>query len=205
MSAETKQETKAPYVYHPDVCEEWNKNIDFVMFTEEQIKAKVRELGAKITEDYKGKKPVMVGLLTGAFVFYADLLRTVALQYEVDFMVVSSYGSATTTSGSIKMKKDMSIDPHGRDILIIEDLIDTGHTLKWLLQHFALKGANSVNICCLLDKKSRRSVQVDVKYVGFECPDYFIVGYGMDFANEYRCLPFIAVLKPEAYASVASH
>lgn len=132
-------------------------------------------------------------------VFLADLLRQFTIPYKVDFMVVSSYGSETTSSGSIRLRKDMALDPSGKDLLIIEDLIDTGNTLQWILNHLKGKGCASIKICCLLDKKERRTTPVAVDYVGFECPDEFIVGYGMDYAEDYRCLPFIGVLKTEAF------
>ena len=137
------------------------------------------ELAAEITRDYAGRKILCVGLLSGCFVFLSDLLRQFLTPYEVDFMVVSSYGHGTETSGSVKLKKDMSIDPKGRDVLIIEDLIDTGTTLAWIVSHLKTKGCASVRLCCLLDKVSRRKAQVHVDYVGFECPDEFVVGYGM--------------------------
>jgi len=160
-----------------------------------------RELAAEISRDYAGRKVLCVGLLTGCFVFLSDLLRSLLVAYEVDFMVVSSYGSGTTSSGSVKMKKDMSIDPKGRDVLIIEDLIDTGKTLEWIVAHLKTKGVESVRLCCLLDKKERRTANVHVDYVGFTCPDEFVVGYGMDFAEQYRCLPFVGVLAPHAYGA----
>jgi len=200
--------TKQPYehgISTHGVPDAWGKNIGHILFTEEQIQQKVQELASTISTHYNnrpaGSKPILcVGLLTGAFIFVADLLRRLTVPYEVDFMVVSSYGSGTTSSGSVKLKKDMSIDPHGRDVLIIEDLIDTGHTLAWLENHIKGKKVTSLKLCTLLDKVSRREADVPVDYVGFECPDEFVVGYGMDFAEEYRCMPCIGVLKPEAYA-----
>lgn len=141
------------------------------------------ELAAEIGRDYAGRKVLCVGLLTGCFVFLSDLLRHLLVPYQVDFMVVSSYGAATTSSGSVKLKKDMSIDPKGRDVLIIEDLIDTGTTLEWIVAHLKTKGCASVRLCCLLDKVSRRTAKVHVDYVGFVCPDEFVIGYGMDFAG----------------------
>jgi len=183
------------------VCDEWSKNIKVVLFGEDQIQRKVRELAAEISRDYAGRKILCVGLLTGCFVFLADLLRHVLVPYEVDFMVVSSYGHSTTSSGSIKLKKDMAIDPKGRDVIIIEDLIDTGTTLEWIVAHLKTKAASSVRLVCLLDKVSRRKAQVHVDYVGFVCPDEFVVGYGMDFADQYRCMPFVGVLAPHAYGA----
>lgn len=132
-------------------------------------------------------------------VFLADLLRHFTIPYKVDFMVVSSYGAATTSSGSIRLNKDMGLDASGMDVLIIEDLIDTGNTLHWIQNHLKSKGCASIKICCLLDKKERRTVPITADYVGFECPDEFIVGYGMDYGEDYRCLPFIGVLKSKAF------
>lgn len=132
-------------------------------------------------------------------VFLADLLRHFTIPYKVDFMVVSSYGAATTTSGSIRLKKDMSLDANGMDVLIIEDLIDTGKTLHWMQNHLKDRGCASIKICCLLDKEERRTVPITVDYVGFKCPDEFVVGYGMDYAEDYRCLPFVGVLKSSAF------
>lgn len=176
-------------------CPEWQKNITKVLFTEEQIDKRVRELANEINTKYNGKKLLCVGLLNGAFVFVANLLKHLNIQYEVDFMVVSSYGSGTVSSGSPKLKKDMSINPHNRHILIIEDIVDTGTTLAWLQEHLNNKHCASVDVCCLLDKKVARTSEVKLDYIGFECGNEFVVGYGMDFNNEYRCLPYIAVLK----------
>lgn len=181
------------------ICPEWAGNIKQILFPEAVIQEKVKEMAKKISEDYKGKRVLCVGLLTGAFVFLTDLLRHFTVPYEVDFMVVSSYGRGTTSSGSVKLKKDLSIDPQGRDILIIEDLIDTGNTLSWIKEHLKVKQCKSVKICCLLDKKARRTAAVDVDYVGFECPDEFVIGYGMDYADEYRCIPFVGILKEQCY------
>eukprot|EP00455_Lapot_gusevi_P034018 TRINITY_DN373_c0_g1_i1.p1 TRINITY_DN373_c0_g1~~TRINITY_DN373_c0_g1_i1.p1 ORF type:complete len:246 (+),score=91.04 TRINITY_DN373_c0_g1_i1:68-805(+) len=178
---------------------EWSRNIKTVLFSEDMIQRKVRELAAQISRDYAGKTIIAVGLLSGAFVFVADLLRNMNIAYEVDFMAVSSYGAGTTTSGSVKLKKDVSIDPRNRHVLIIEDLIDTGRTLQWIKDYFHSKNCASVALCCLLDKRARREVDVHVDYIGYECPDEFVVGYGMDFANQYRCCPFVGVLRPEAY------
>jgi hypoxanthine phosphoribosyltransferase len=173
----------------------WASTIKQILFPESVIQSKVKELAELISKDYAGKNVLCVGLLTGAFIFLSDLLRHLTIPYQVDFMVVSSYGHGTTSSGSVKLKKDLSIDPKGRDILIIEDLIDTGNTLKWIREHLKTKHPNSVKMVCLLDKKARRTVEVEVEYVGLECPDEFVVGYGMDYADDYRCLPFVGVLK----------
>lgn len=195
------QPTKPTQQQLNKVCDEWAGNIKVVLFGEDQIQRKVREMAQEISRDYAGRKVLCVGLLTGCFVFLADLLRQFLVPYEVDFMVVSSYGHSTSTSGSVKLKKDMSIDPRGRDVLIIEDLIDTGTTLEWIVAHLKTKGCASVRLACLLDKASRRKANVHVDYVGFSCPDEFVVGYGMDFADQYRCLPFVGVLAPHAYGA----
>lgn len=150
---------------------------------------------------------LLVGLLNGCFIFFADLLRELTIPYEVDFMAVSSYGREASSSGNVKMKKDISIDPFERHVVIVEDLIDTGNTLAWIRDHLASKQCASVRLCCLLDKSCRRlpHLKVDgashlpIDFCGFDVPDHFVVGYGMDFAEQYRCLPYIAVLKPEAY------
>jgi hypoxanthine phosphoribosyltransferase len=126
--------------------------------------------------------------------FMADLMRTIGVEYEIDFMSVSSYGFGTQTSGSVKIKKDLSVDPFGKHVLIIEDLIDTGTTLSWIKEYLRSKNCASVAMCCLLDKKARRTTDVFVDYVGWECPDEFVVGYGMDFAGTYRCMPFVGIL-----------
>ena len=155
---------------------EWAEKVGKVLFTAEQIQTRVRELAATICKKYEGKSILAVGLLNGAFVFVSDLLRHFTVPYAVDFMVVSSYGHGTTSSGSIKLKKDLSIDPRGKHVLIIEDLIDTGNTLAWIRNHLKTKECASVELVCLLDKTTRRTTKVDVEYVGFTCPDEFVVG-----------------------------
>lgn len=180
-------------------------NIGKVLFTEQQIQQRVRELAEEISRDYVGKDVLIVGLLKGAFLVVADLARNLTIENQVDFMVCSSYGAGTTSSGSIKLKKDIGIDPKGRNVIVVEDLIDTGTTLAWLKQHLLSKDVASLKICCLLDKTARRTSDVQVDYVGWECPDEFVVGYGMDFAEQYRTLPFVGVLKPEAYGAGEGH
>lgn len=170
-----------------------------ILFTDAEIQNQVQKLAQQICRDYQGRRVICIGLLNGALVFLADLLRHFTIPYKVDFMVLSSYGSSTISSNSIRLKKDISLDPAGADVLIIEDLIDTGNTLQWIQNHLKSKGCASVKICCLLDKTERRMVPIAVDYVGFECPDEFVVGYGMDYAEEYRCLPFIGVLKSRAF------
>lgn len=179
---------------------QWASQIKQILFTEDEIQTKIREMAARISKDYAGKSLVVVGLLKGAFVFLTEMVKHFTVPYEIDFMVVSSYGKGTT-SGNVKLKKDLSIDPSGRHILILEDLIDTGKTLNWICNHLRSKHAASIKIGVLLDKSYNRSKHVKVHYAGFDCPNAFVVGLGMDFAEHYRGLPFVGVLKPEAYIS----
>ena len=175
------------------------QDIERVLFSEEELKRRVAELGARINEDYAGKKLILIGVLRGSFIFVADLVRQLNLPCTVDFMAVSSYGTGTTSSGQVRIVKDLSEDIAGRDVLVVEDIMDTGHTLSYLLQYLKDKGAASVRLCTLLDKPSRRTVPVEIQYCGFTIPDYFVVGYGLDYAEQYRSLPYIGVLKPCVY------
>jgi hypoxanthine phosphoribosyltransferase len=183
------------------VPKEYANEINLVLFTEKQIQNRVRELADQISQDYAGKNILICGLLKGAFLLVADLSRRLRVKNQVDFIVASSYGTGTKSSGSVKLKKDLDIDPKGKDIIIVEDLIDTGTTLAWIKRHFESKGAASLKICCLLNKTARRVCDVTIDYCGFECPDEFVVGYGMDYAEDYRTLPFVGVLKPKMYAN----
>ena len=175
------------------------KDGDLDNFTKEQIAERVAELGAQITADYKGTKPVVIGVLKGAWIFLADLLREVDLGVYLDFMSVSSYGSSTTTSGSLTIVKDLTVDVTGKDVIIVEDIIDTGTTLSRLKELLLARNAKSVKIATLLNKPSRRKVKLDADYCGFDIPDEFVVGYGLDFDEKYRTLKDICVLKEEAY------
>ena len=156
-------------------------------------------MGKQITADYKGTRPIVIGILKGAWIYLADLLREVDLDVDVDFMSVSSYGSGTSTSGTITIVKDLSVDVTGRDVLIVEDIVDSGLTLARLKDLMRDRNAKSVEISTLLSKPSRRKVEVDVKYIGFEIPDEFVIGYGLDFDEKYRTLRDICVLAEEAY------
>ena len=176
------------------------KDIDRVFFSGEELQARVRELGEQITHDYEGKSPLFVGVLKGSFVFMADLMRAVDCYCDIDFMAVSSYGSGTTTTGAVKINKDLTYNVEGRDIILIEDILDSGVTLSYLKKYIEARKPSSVKICTLLDKPARRKADIDADYVGFECPDAFIVGYGLDYAERYRNLPYIGVLKSEIYA-----
>ena len=174
-------------------------DIKEVYFTEEQLRDKVRELGARITEDYRGKNPLIVSVLKGSYLFMADLTRAIDTPCNVDFMVVSSYGNGTKTSGEVQIIKDIAQPIDGRDLLIVEDILDSGVTLHYLMQILAARGANSIRLCTLLSKPERRKIDVNVDYLGFEIPDEFVVGYGLDYAEKYRNLPYIGILKPHVY------
>lgn len=176
------------------------KDIDRVFFSGDELQNKVREIGAQITRDYEGKDPLFVGVLKGSFVFMADLMRAVDLYCDIDFMAVSSYGSGTTTTGAVKINKDLSYNVEGRHIILIEDILDSGVTLSYLKKYIEARKPASVRICTLLDKPARRRADIHADYVGFECPDAFIVGYGLDYAERYRNLPYIGVLKSDIYA-----
>ncbi|MBP3372035.1 MAG: hypoxanthine phosphoribosyltransferase [Clostridia bacterium] len=177
----------------------WTDSVEKILVTEEQIKARIAELGAQITKDYEGKKLIVVGILKGAIVFYSDLARHIDMPMTFDFLSVSSYGNSTVSSGEIKFMKDLDQPVEGYDILIVEDIVDSGRTLSYLRKNLEARNPNSVRVCCLLDKKERREVEVEVNYVGFDIPDEFVVGYGLDFAGMYRNLPYIGVLAPSAY------
>jgi len=162
----------------------------------EAIAARVKELGKTISEDYAGKQLVLVGILKGAFIFTADLARAIDLPLEVDFVRLASYGSGTTSSGFVRITKDIETEIRGKNVLVVEDIVDTGHTLKYLRDVLALHNPSSVRICCLIDKKERREVEVEVDYVGFDVPRGFLVGYGLDYNEQYRHLNGIYHLIP---------
>lgn len=159
-----------------------------------QLQARVEELGRQITKEYQGRQMVLLGVLNGAFIFAADLCRAIDLDMEIDFIRVTSYGTSTESSGTIRLLKEPSIDLTGKDVLLIEDIVDTGTTMAWLQNHFRQSPANTVRICSLIDKKERRSVPVDVDYIGFSLDKGFLVGYGLDCAEKYRNLPAIYAL-----------
>lgn len=176
------------------------KDIQEILLTEAQIKAKVEELGKILTEEYRDKNPIVIGVLKGVVVFYADMIRQLKIPCEMDFMWVSSY-EGTDSSGSVVVKKDVSSDIRGRHVLILEDIFDTGNSLTFVCEHLMAKNPASLKICTLLDKPSRRKpgVTLQADYVGFTIPNAFVVGYGLDYNEYYRNLPYIGVLKPEAY------
>jgi hypoxanthine phosphoribosyltransferase len=171
-----------------------------VLLSEDEIREKVRELGGKITADYKNSNLMLVTVLKGAVVFLADLMRQIDVPAEIDFMVVSSYGSGVKSSGVVKIVKDLDVPLAGKDILIVEDILDSGLTLSYIKELLESRGPRSIRIATLLDKPSRRKVDLQADYIGFSVPDEFVVGYGLDYANYYRNLPYIGILKPEVYS-----
>ncbi|XKE94837.1 hypoxanthine phosphoribosyltransferase [Metaplanococcus flavidus] len=176
------------------------KDIEEILISEERLQEKARELGETLTNDYKDKYPLAIGVLKGAMPFMGDLMKRFNGYVEMDFMDVSSYGNATVSSGEVKIIKDLNASVEGRDLLIIEDIIDSGLTLSYLVDLFKYRKANSIKIVTLLDKPSGRKVDLKADYIGFEVPDAFVVGYGLDFAEKYRNLPYIGILKPEVYS-----
>jgi hypoxanthine phosphoribosyltransferase len=171
-----------------------NPNLE-VLLSEEQLQTRIKELGAEITREYAGLNPLLVGVLKGACFFLSDLLRAIDTRLGIEFMAISSYGSSTRTSGEVRIMKDLDVPIEGRHILVVEDIVDTGLTLSYLLQNLQSRGAASVKLAALLDKFERREKDVKIDYLGFKIPDAFVVGYGLDYAERYRNLPFIAVLK----------
>ena len=176
------------------------EDIKEILFTQEDLKAITKELGEKVTRDYKDKKLYLVTILKGAVVFLTDFMRNVDLPCEVDFMVVSSYGSGVTSSGNVKIIKDLDVPLEDKDILIVEDILDSGNTLKFVVDMIKKRHPKSVEVCALLDKPSRRIADIQAKYVGREIPDEFVVGYGLDYDEKYRNLPYVGVLKPSVYS-----
>jgi len=171
-----------------------------VMFDEKTLKDKCQELGQQLAKDYAGKDLLVVGILKGSVMFFADLVRDIDIPLNIDFMVASSYGNGTETSGKVNIKKDLSVDIKGRHVLLVEDIIDSGVTMSQLMEVLKQREPASLKLCALLSKPSRRQVDVNIDYCGFEIPDEFVVGYGLDYAENYRNLPLIGVLKPEVYA-----
>lgn len=177
-----------------------HNDIREILVTEAQIRDKVKELAGQIAKDYAGRNPLVICILKGAFVFMADLIKEIDIPIEVDFMAVSSYGSSTRSSGVVKIVKDLDVSVEGRDVLIVEDIIDSGLTLSYVIDVLERRNALSVRVVTLLDKPERRAVELEVDYKGYELPDEFVVGYGLDYAEKYRNLPYIGVLKPEIYS-----
>ncbi len=176
-----------------------DEDIDHILLTEPQIASRVQALGEQISRDYQGKELLVVGILKGAVVFYSDLIRRINLPMQMDFMVVSSYGSSTDSSGVVRILKDLSQDIQGKHVLIVEDILDTGLTLHYLTQILKHRSPASIEICTLMDKPERRKADIHAKYVGFTIPDAFVVGYGLDYDEKYRNMPSVGVLKEEVY------
>ena len=175
------------------------QDLERVLVTKDEIHAKVQEMGRRITADYEGKSPIVVCILKGAVMFFADLLRELDLPLDIDFMAISSYGSSTKSTGVVKLVKDLDRDVNGRDVLVVEDIVDSGMTLSYIKKELLQRGATSVRIATLLDKPARRRVQLDVEYSCFNIPDAFVVGYGLDYDEKYRNLPDVGVLHPRIY------
>jgi hypoxanthine phosphoribosyltransferase len=171
-----------------------------ILITDDQIREKTAELGRQITKDYRGKNPLLICILKGGLMFLADLMREIDIPVEIDFMAVSSYGDATESSGVVRILMDLDRNIKGRHVLIVEDIIDTGRTLTYIMDNLRTRGPASVRVCTMLDKPARRILDIPIDYVGFEIPDRFVIGYGLDYGEIYRNLPFVGVLKPERYS-----
>lgn len=174
-------------------------DIQSVLFSQEELEAIVKRLGSQISEDYKGKNLLLVSILKGSIVFMSDIMRSITLPCRIDFMAVSSYGSGINSSGNVKIIKDLDISLEGYDLLIVEDILDSGRTLSSLMEILSTRKPKSIEICTLFDKPERREADVYAKYIGARVPDAFIVGYGLDYDEKYRNLPYVGVLKPEVY------
>ena len=178
-----------------------DKDMAKVLFSQEELQTRIRELGAQLSEDYRGKTPTMVCILKGAIMFYTDLVRSMDIPLTMDFMAVSSYGNSTKSSGEVEIRKDLSTSIEGKHVVIVEDIVDSGFTLTYLTRLLNTRGAKSIKLCTLLDKPSRRAPCITLRadYSGFAVGNEFVVGYGLDYAELYRNLPYIGVLKPEIY------
>lgn len=176
-----------------------HQDVEKILFSQEQLQTRVRELGAQITRDYAGKEVAVAAILRGSYIFMADLTRAIELPITVDFMSVSSYGSGTSSSGQVEIKKDLSDPIEGKELLIVEDILDSGNTLYYLSDVLRARKPASIRICTLLDKPDRRAKPIRADYVGFTIPDAFVVGYGLDYDEKYRNLPYIGILKPSVY------
>ena len=176
-----------------------NDDVEEILLDANSVSSRVAELGAQLSADYADRDPVLVSVLKGALVFLADLMRAMDGPSSIDLMEVSSYGAETETSGQVRILKDLSRPIEGRDVIIVEDIIDTGLTLNYLLRYLWERNPTSISICCLLDKPARRLVEIPIDYIGFTIPDRFVIGYGLDYDERYRNLPYIGVLKPSVY------
>jgi hypoxanthine phosphoribosyltransferase len=177
---------------------ELTRGVSKVLIEDDAVAARVAELGAEVSEDYAGRDLLLVGVLKGAVFFMADLMRQLTIPCEVDFMAISSYGASTDSSGVVRILKDLDINIEGRDVLVVEDIIDSGLTLSYLIRNLESRNPASLEVCALLTKPARREIDVRVRYTGFEIPNEFVIGYGLDFGERYRNLPYVAVLNPDA-------
>lgn len=176
-----------------------NRDIKEVLYSEDQIEVITTKLGSAISADYAGRNPIIVSVLKGSFIFMADLVRKISVPCEIDFMVVSSYGNNASTSGEVQIIKDIASTIQGRDVILVEDILDSGLTLSYITSILQKRGANSIEICTFLNKPARRKANIFVKYNGFDIEDEFVVGYGLDYAENYRNLPYVGILRPEIY------
>ena len=176
-------------------------DVEEVLLSGEEVQARVGELGAQLAADYEGRDPVLVSVLKGSIIFLADLVRAMPIPLAIDLMEVSSYGASTESSGQVRILKDLSTSIEGREVIVVEDIIDTGLTLNYLLRYLHDKGPASIRICCLLDKPARRLAPIEIDYRGFTIPARFVIGYGLDYAERYRNLPYIGVLRPSVYSA----
>lgn len=176
------------------------ENIERVLLSEEQIQNRIVEIAEQINKDYEGKSLIMIGILRGAVMFFTDLAKKLTIPVKMDFMAVSSYSGGTRTSGVVRMVHDLAENIEGKDVLIVEDIVDSGLTLSYLVENLKLRKPNSIKICCLLDKPYQRTRKITTDYVGFEIADEFVIGYGLDYEEYYRNIPYIGVLKPETYS-----
>jgi hypoxanthine phosphoribosyltransferase len=177
--------------------ESLEQGVGEVLIGEDDLQARIRELGAELSADYAGREVLLVGVLKGAVFFMADLMRSLTIPCEIDFMAISSYGASTDSSGVVRILKDLDINIEGRHVLVVEDIVDSGLTLSYLVRNLESREPASLEVCALLTKPSRREIDVPVRYIGFEIPNKFVIGYGLDFAERYRNLPYVGVLHPE--------
>ncbi|MCP4427817.1 MAG: hypoxanthine phosphoribosyltransferase [Chloroflexi bacterium] len=185
--------------FSPEAYGKLSDGIRKVLFSADEIEARVRELGQTISQDYDGRNPLLVGVLKGVFPFMADLLRMITIPVEVDFMAVASYTEATREQGLVRLEKDLGEPINGRHVLFVEDVVDTGLTLNYLLRNLRARQPASLEVCALFDKERRRLIDIPIKYKGFDLPDRFVVGYGLDYREKFRNLPFVGLLKPEVF------
>ena len=178
-------------------------DVEEILLSGEEVQARVAELGAQLAADYEGREPVLVSVLKGSIIFLADLVRAMPIPLAIDLMEVSSYGASTESSGQVRILKDLSTSIEGREVIVVEDIIDTGLTLNYLLRYLHDKGPASIRICCLLDKPARRLAPIEIDYRGFTIADRFVIGYGLDYGERYRNLPYIGVLRPSVYGAPA--